>query len=177
MSSFTHVHPNGSKSLIDLAFLSDLSKLFRCETIIPLGFSDHDGISLILNEQPSHRSGRPRLVWIYSQADFNKARHLIRETDWDNLVKETIDERALLWQQTYLEIMDNKCVPTKILPKNRRMPCINYAAIKLIRKRNAAFRRAKKSGKASHEAKYRKLQNKVVNVLRSCKRTYFTCLN
>ena len=37
----THVHPNGSKSLIDLAFLSDSSKIFRCEIISPLGSSDH----------------------------------------------------------------------------------------------------------------------------------------
>ena len=172
----THVHPNGSKSLIDLAFLSDSSKIFRCEIISPLGSSDHHGISLVLNQQPSRRNGRPRLVWIYSQADFNKARHLIRETDWDNLLKGTIDERALLCQQTYLEIME-KCIPRKILPKNRRLPWITYALIKLIRNRNAAFRRAKKSGKASDEAKYRKLRNKFVSVLRSSKRTYFTCLN
>ena len=70
-----------------------------------------------------------------------------------------------------------KCIPRKILPKKRRLPWINYAVIKLIRKRNAAFRRAKKSGKASDQAKYRKLRNNVVNVLRSSKRTYFTCLN
>jgi hypothetical protein len=131
VSCFTQIHPNGI-SLIDLAFLSDSSKLFRFETISPLGSSDHHGISLILNEHPSRRNGRPRLVWIYSQADFNKARRLIHETDWDNL-KGTIDECAILWQQTYLEIS----IPRKILPKNRRLPWINYAVIKLIRKRNA----------------------------------------
>ena len=48
------------------------------------------------------------------------------------------------------------------LGKFCQRPWINYAVIKLIRERTAAFRRAKKSGKASDEAKYRKLRNKVV---------------
>ena len=44
--SFTHVSPNGSKSLIDLALLADVSQLLNCSTIPPLSSSDHLGVSL-----------------------------------------------------------------------------------------------------------------------------------
>ena len=39
--SFSHVSPNGSKSLIDLALLADVSQLLNCSTIPPLSSSDH----------------------------------------------------------------------------------------------------------------------------------------
>ena len=44
--SFTDVCPNGSKSLIDLALLADVSQLLNCSTIPPLSSSDHLGVSL-----------------------------------------------------------------------------------------------------------------------------------
>ena len=95
--SYTHVHPNGAKSLIDLALLSDLSKLSHCEIISPLGSSDHYGITLVLNMQRNRYHSKPsRLVWVYDQADFDKARNLICETDWENLLLGSIDECALL---------------------------------------------------------------------------------
>lgn len=176
VSSFTRVHHNGTKSLIDLAFLSDVSKLSSCETISSLGSSDHRGISLSLNMRPKHRSGHSRLVWLYDQADFNKARNLIHETDWESLLQGPIDECALVWQQTFLAIME-KCIPRRALAKNRRLPWIKNAVLKLISKRNVAFRKAKKSGKPSDVARYSKLRNKVVSVLRASKRRYFTGLN
>ncbi len=44
--SFTHVSPNGSTSLIDLALLSDISYPQSCTTLPPLSSSDHLGVSL-----------------------------------------------------------------------------------------------------------------------------------
>ena len=61
--------------------------------------------------------------------------------------------------------------------KNRRLPWINNATLKLISKRNVTFRNTKKSGKTSDIARYSKLRNKVVSVLRASKRRYFTDLN
>ena len=77
---------------------------------------------------------------------------------------------------TDLMIM-KECIPRRALPRIRRLLWINNVIIRLIRKPNAAFRKAKKTGKPSHLAKYRNLRNTVVKVLRSSKRDYFTCLN
>ena len=46
-----------------------------------------------------------------------------------------------------------------------------------IRKRNAAFQAARKSGKSEHHSKFRKLRNKVVKLMRSAKSSYFQRLN
>ena len=46
--SYTHVNPDGSTFLIDLALLSDLSHLQSCVTLPPLSSSDHLGVSLAL---------------------------------------------------------------------------------------------------------------------------------
>ena len=77
--SYTRAHPSGTNSLIDLALLSDLSKLSHCEIISPLGSSDHYGITLVLNMQRNRYRSKPsRLVWVYNQAE---TRNLICETD------------------------------------------------------------------------------------------------
>ena len=44
--SYTHISPNGTKSLIDLALLWNTEHLQHCTTIPPLSTSDHLGISL-----------------------------------------------------------------------------------------------------------------------------------
>ena len=46
-----------------------------------------------------------------------------------------------------------------------------------IRKRNTAFQADRKFGKPEHHSKYRKLRNKVVNLMRSAKSSYFQHLN
>lgn len=40
------------------------------------------------------------IVWLYGQADFNRAKALIRETDWDNILSGTVDQCVQLWTQT-----------------------------------------------------------------------------
>ena len=75
--SFTHVKSNGTKSLIDLAFLSDPSQLSRCETVSPLGSSDHLGVLLlfdVIKVKHCHPTKPRRIVWLYGQADFNRAK-------------------------------------------------------------------------------------------------------
>ena len=46
VSSYTHVSPTGNTSLIDLALISNTSKVSQCQTISPLCNSDHLGVEL-----------------------------------------------------------------------------------------------------------------------------------
>ena len=46
VSSYTHVCPTGNTSLIDLALISNTSKVSQCQTISPLCNSDHLGVEL-----------------------------------------------------------------------------------------------------------------------------------
>ena len=47
----THSNPNGSSSLIDLALVSNTSKLPSCAVIPPLSTSDHNGLHLELKRK------------------------------------------------------------------------------------------------------------------------------
>ena len=94
--SFTHVSPNGSTSLIDLALLSDISCLQSCTTLPPLSSSDHLGVSLGIKWKAPSRTTRckPRRIWNYRDADFSKACELIQSTNWDSLFSDDVDLSA-----------------------------------------------------------------------------------
>ena len=87
VSSYTHVSPTGNTSLIDLALISNTSKVSQCQTISPLCNSDHLGVELdikVKNTSTCQISGT-RTVWLYDHADFRKANNLISATDWKGL--------------------------------------------------------------------------------------------
>ena len=89
--SLTQVSPNGSKSLIYLALLADVSQFLNCSTIPPLSSSDHLRVSLSVKwgtcQKDTHT--KPRRIWIYKNADFAKAHGLIQQTDWDSLLSDS----------------------------------------------------------------------------------------
>ena len=116
--SFTHVSPNGNKSLIDLVLLSEPSCLQSCTTIPPLLSSDHLGVSLAIKwKTPTKVIGsKPRHIWMYKNADFIKACDLIHTTNWDSLLSDNIDLSTENWTKKFLEIME-ECIPQQELKK------------------------------------------------------------
>ena len=179
VSSPTHVSPTGISSLIDLVLVSNPAFILECSTIPPIANSDHYGIKLLLNWK--HKTKQvctaPRSVWCYKDADFDEASRLLSEVHWDAfLYDDDIDLSALNWQSKFLEIM-TQCIPKKQLNHRRKVPWITKSIVRLIRKRNALFLRAKKSNKPEALFKFKKLRNKVVRMLRDSKTSYFENLN
>ena len=174
--SYTHKSPTGSTSLIDLALLSDtsLSQLQNCTTIPPLASSDHLGVSFTINWKPNSQPSNyhPRSVWVYKDADFTKANELILSTDWDSLLSEDVDQSAERWTQQFLGIME-KCIPRKHLKKSKHLPWLSSNIVRHIRRRNDLFQKASRSKDSSHFNKYKKLRNKVVQMIRSAKKNFF----
>lgn len=172
--SFTHVSPNGSTSLIDLALLSDISCLHSCTTLPPLSSSDHLGLSLAIKwkSNPKATYSKPRRIWIYKDADFSKARSLIQSTNWDSLLSDDVDLSTELWTKKFLEIME-ECVPQRGLKRRRNLPWLTKSIVRHMRKRNSVFMRAKRSKNPTHLAKYKQLRNKVTLMLRAAKKNYF----
>ena len=76
--SYTHVSPNGSTSLIDLAFLSIPTLLRSCSVIPPLANSDHFGLLLDIKWKTNTKQARSEKckIWRYAHADTQKARQL-----------------------------------------------------------------------------------------------------
>ncbi len=171
--------PNGHASLIDLALVSSKTQLLECSVIPPLANADHNGLKISFKWKHSDKQVRttPRTIWRYKDADYRKARQMIEETDWDHLLHENdIDCSATNWHNKFMEIM-SACIPQQTLRWKRNVPWLKKNITRYIRKWNAAFQAARKSGKSDHHSKFKKLRNKVVKLMRSAKSSYFQRLN
>ena len=178
VTGHTHVSPLGHTSLIDLVLVSSPDHVRDCSIIPPLANSDHLGLHISLQLKVptlSKRShSRSRTIWRYSHADFDLAQQLIAETNWDDLITDDIDSSWLNWQSKFLEIMET-CIPHRVLPPRRRrnLPWLSKGLVQAMRRRNALFKRAKRSGSSLVYGKFCRARNKVVANLRNAKAVYF----
>ena len=121
--------------------LSDINHLKFCTTVPSLSTSDHLGVSLTLTLKsfavPVVKS---RSVWLYKDADFNRAYELIEETDWDTFLSEDVDESTVKWTERYLAIME-QCIPRHSVRNNS--PWLTTNIVRHIQKRNAMFQKVK----------------------------------
>ena len=178
----THVSPSGSISCIDLALVSNLSQLKKCEIIPPLTEYNHghSGLQLSIIWKPTRRStinasGR-RTIWKYAQADFTKASSLIDNTSWDSVLTGDVNESLAKWEAKYMEIME-LCIPKSPLPKRRNLPWLTKDIRRAIRRRNVLYRRARREHNSSLFSHYQHQRNKVVRELRRSKAQFFRRFN
>ena len=174
VQSPTHFSPCGRWSLIDLAFVSNLSCLSTCTVIPQLANSDHLGLCITMKYQrePSLPTCR-RQVWQYKHADFEKAKNLLLDIDIDKLlVTSDIQLSWTCFKHTFLDIME-RCIPRTVLPNRRNLPWLNKKIIQLIRRRNCYFRKAHCNGSAEDLEKFKQLRNRIVTELWRAKQTFF----
>jgi len=115
-------------------------------------------------------------VWMYNNANWEKANDLLAATDWQLLITGDIDESWKNWQKRFLEVMQ-ECIPQKTLPPRHNLPWLSNSLVQLMRKRNQLFSQAKRSKREVDLAKYRKMRNRVFSQLRSAKANYFKRIN
>ena len=76
-----------------------------------------------------------------------------------------------------MSIME-QCIPTKVLPpKRRNRPWINKSISQSIRRKNAAFKRAKNANSPRLWMYYKRTRNRVTSQLRLAKKKFFNNLN
>ena len=173
MSSPTHYSHNGNPSLIDLVFISCPERLLLCETVPPLGSSDHLGVQLAIKRNIAHnRPSNQRTIWRYKYADYEKATELLEHVDWSDVLSSDMDTAAQMWEECFLNIME-QCIPKITISSHSNLPWLSNDLKKIFRARNAAFKQAKRTGLPNHLKKYKYLRNKATSMLRSAKRQYF----
>ena len=141
--------------------------------------SDHNSILFsipMLSPKPSS-SAPPRHVWLYNQADFDRANEILSSIPWSEILPPCPDTSWTIFKELFLRTM-HICIPSKVsfpstLPPH---PWLNNKALRLIKQRNSAFRSAKRSGSTSLLCLYRSLRNKVVSYLRKLKSCFFKSL-
>ena len=162
--------------MLDYVLLPDLQLLLYCDTIPALSTSDHLGISLALAWNPPRaKVPKPRKVCLYSLGDFEKACSMIQATDWDTILSNDVDDAANQCCDGFLAIME-ECIPRYQLQKKRNLLWLTINIKKLIRKRNALFRKAKRTNKNSDFIHYKAIRNRVVKSLRIGKQLYLNKL-
>ena len=70
-----------------------------------------------------------------------------------------------------------QCIPKRAVSGKRTLPWLTKAIVQLIRRRNALFRRASIACDDALLLKYRRLRNRIVDLLRDAKASYFRDLN
>ena len=175
--SHTYISQSGIPSLIDLAMLANMDQLQHCATIPPLSTSDHYGISLTLKRKIGlATSCKSQMVWLYQEGDFENACRMIDETNWDSMITGTdVSKAAAEWSKHFLAIME-ECIPCRYLQRRRNLPWLTKNIVHLIRKRNRLFRKAKRSKRRAHYARYKEARNRIVTLTRNQKQQYFSNL-
>ncbi len=111
--------PSGTATLIDLALMSAPDSLRKCDVIPPLSNSDHNGVELTISGRRTIQRSRPRPIWKYSLADFDRACHELQNVDWDALlVGHNIDAAWQLWESTFMTIIENCTSLREFYPRN-----------------------------------------------------------
>ena len=98
----THNHHNGSISIIDLVLVSTLRLVDYCVAIPPLGNSNNKGVfgdcHWKLSAQHNcidHSAGH--VVRSYKLADWERAKMLINEFDWNTLLSDDTSVSLSKW--------------------------------------------------------------------------------
>ena len=167
---------DSTMTTIDLAFTTSPTSTKSCETIPPLGTSDHYGLLATFSfYSGSPNSLIPRKIWRYKHANFELANDLLSQVESSEvIVDDDVNECWKKWNIEFLKIME-QCIPHGILPKRKNLPWLSKSIIQFIRKRNFYFKIPKAS--SLYVQKYRHTRNKVVSLLRSSRKQFFKNLN
>ncbi|MCG7882888.1 MAG: hypothetical protein JAY96_15005, partial [Candidatus Thiodiazotropha endolucinida] len=138
--------------------------------------SDHSATYLVTVNNYSLSSSFKRTVWLYKDADFQKLNDLITAFDWSCLLQGSVNDACLLFKHTFLKLV-NDCIPSKevtIRPSDK--PWYDSEIRKYSRKRDRLKSKALKSGNQAHWSKYKTFRNKVNNLKKHAKETFFNNL-
>ena len=117
-----------------------------------------------------------RLVWLYKRADFTLLRNKIIEFDWNCLLQGSLDEATDLFTSTFLKLV-KQCIPSKTVTiRGDDKPWYDSEIRSFTRKRDKQKRKAIKTGNPNDWGTYKKLRNKVNNLKKHAKESFFNNL-
>ena len=144
-----------------------------CETLYVI-ISCPGRIVALLHSEKRTNLNLKRKIWLYDQGDYPKLRDKISSMPWDLLFENQIgiDNIVQTFTNTLLE-MSAETIPNRIITvRNGDLPWISTELRKLMRKRDRLRKKAKKKNSEYYWSKFKRIRNKVVDSLRTAKRTY-----
>ena len=154
--------------------LSNCSNAIKSTNILPpVGSSDHCTVSIDLlfrvKKQPSYY----RLIWQYSQADFDGLKNSLQTTNWDeHLNTEDINELASNFTTTLLNLA-REFIPNKVITvRPNDKPWYNSNLRALRRRKDRLHTKATERDTAESWANYRHARNIYFDSCRIAKEEY-----
>src|SRR3989442_1404457 len=159
------------ENILDLVLLYEKSFVFKMEHLAPIGNSDHETRSIVLNA----KIDKTKLIlerFNYNKANYEVLKKEVEKVDWElETKKSSVNE---LWNRliNILKDFKEKFIPRFKNAENDEVPWSNNSIKKMIKKRNNVYKRFSKSGHIYFKLRYRKLRNKVTKQIKLAKIKY-----
>ena len=152
---------------LDLVFSSNPGIIQACH--VTCGISDHDATIFEIDISQKFKPKPPRKIYQFHKDDFVGLKASLTTLFSDYLSPHpectTVDDNWSYISQKILEATDN-FIPHKMSKGKRHLPWVSSSVKRLMNKRNRAYKKACRSGKAVHVTKYKRLRNITTKRLR-----------
>ena len=167
-------HPASGRTL-DLVFSSAPNIIQACH--ITCGISDHDDALFETDISPSFSPKPRRKIYQFHKGDYSGLKEslstLTSEYSATCPASNTVDENLSFISTKILESTD-KFILHKISKGKRHLPWVSNSVKRLMNKRDRAYKKARRSGKALHLIKYKRPCNTTTKRLRDAHDKYLS---
>lgn len=166
----THFYSGGC-SLIDLLLTNDADFIKNFNQVSAPVFSQHDIIFSSINIMRS-RKNSVKPFRDYNRIDLPRLHDTLRDTDWSLLYSITDSDVALDFFNSCITEMYEHFVPLRVPRAKHNAPWFNDTILNAIIIRDIAYRQWTSSRIESDHAQFRRLRNRVTDLIRKTKSDY-----
>ena len=186
-----NMHPTRARNILDLILTNSPESIADVSCLSPKSVdlsSDHNLLLFDFNVHTKLSSRDSRTVFDYSQANweslykdltdtFNNLQdnNVSADSNSTSLIDDDIDQEWQNWSDRFLEIV-SRHIPTKVLRRRRSPPWFDNETRHMLKKKETARRKAKKSGRLCHLEKYRALRHSSKALIKRKRNAFFQSL-
>ena len=166
--------PTRDKNILDLVLTTSTD--YVQDLCVGDLFSDHNLITFSINCMPYIPKPSKHEFYCYEKADWNKLCNLLDIVPWNFSLQEVdTNGKWQMWKDLLMSAVDD-CIPKVSGKKKTNPPWTTHELISLCRKKKAAYKKARKSGKIRDKLYYSKLNSLVKRKCNSARWEYINNL-
>ena len=165
-----------SNNLLDLIFTNMPGQVITSGTLPPFGTSHHSVVHCTCNLLMPKPTSHKKEIWKYREGDIEGLNAAIGDFPFDDILPDDTDEAAEIWTHTLLTISKEYIPCHEITVHSRDKPWITHDIKKLIKKRNASYRKYQRTRETRHYDIYLCIKDEVNEKILEAKEEYRTQL-
>ena len=170
ISEPTRITPT-TETLLDPVISNHFNLVYQAGVIPPF-CSDHHGTYAVLNFSVKKVMPYKKLIWSYDEGNYTALKEDLRSTHWDSLFKDDLDETTSNITAHILKLVEKHIPHKEVLVRPRDPPWMTCEVKRLIRKRNRAHRKAKRTKSGRDWEHFRQCRNEVISKVREIKKNF-----